>query len=181
MQTCCVTGAASMKKDKTRRLTLTAVFTAFSVGFMYLSSVFPTGQLGFLGISSLFGIAAVIEYRIAGGIFVFAATALIGLLIVPDKMLVLLYSMFFGYYPILKSLAEKTKSRIIEWLIKLVVFNVALTLILFVFKLVLFDFSFLRNSYFLLYLFCNIVFILFDIGVSRVIIFYISKISSKIH
>ena len=170
-----------MKRDKTRRLTLTAVFTAFSVAFMYLSAVFPTGQLGFLGISSLLGVAAVIEYRLAGGLLVFAGTAIIGLLIVPDKTLVLLYSLFFGYYPIMKSLAERVRSRILEWGIKLAVFNAALTLVLFVFKFVLFDFSFLKDSYPLLYVFCNIIFILFDIGVSRVIIFYMSKISSKIH
>ena len=78
----------SMKKNKIRRLTLTAVFTAFSVVFMYLSAVLPTGQLGFLGISSLFGVAAVIEYGIAGGLFVFAGTAVIGLIILPDKMLI---------------------------------------------------------------------------------------------
>ena len=170
-----------MRRDKTKRLTLTAVFTAFSVAFMYLSSVFPTGQLGFMGVSSLLGVAAVIEYKIAGGIFVFAGTALIGLLIVPDKMMVVLYSMFFGYYPILKSLCERLKSRVLEWVVKIGVFNIALTLILFVFKFVLFDFSFLNNSYIVLYLFCNVVFVLFDIGVSRVIVFYISRISSKIH
>ena len=171
----------SMKKNKIRRLTLTAVFTAFSVVFMYLSAVLPPGQLGFLGISSLFGVAAVIEYGIAGGLFVFAGTAVIGLIILPDKMLILLYAMFFGYYPILKSLAEKCRSRILEWIIKLVVFNTALTLILFVFKFVLFDFSFLNDSYLLLYIFCNIVFVLFDIGVSRVIAFYLNRISAKIH
>ena len=170
-----------MKKNKTRRLTLTAVFTALSVAFMYLSAVFPTGQLGFLGVSSLLGVAAVIEYGIPGGIFVFAGTAILGLLIVPDKMLVVLYAMFFGYYPILKSLAEKVRSRVFEWVIKLAVFNIALTLILFAFKFVLFDFSFLKDSYILLYLFCNVVFALFDIGVSRVISFYIARISSKIH
>ena len=175
-------GAASyMKKSKIKRLTLTAVFTAFSIIFMYLSAVLPTGQLGFLGISSLFGIASVIEYGIAGGLFVFIGTAVIGLIILPDKALVLLYAMFFGYYPILKALAEKCRSRVLEWSIKLSIFNAALTLILFVFKFVLFDFSFLNNSYLLLYIFCNAVFVLFDIGVSRVIAFYLNRISAKMH
>jgi hypothetical protein len=170
-----------MRKDKTKRLALTAVFTAFSTVFLYLSSVFPTGQLGFMGIASLFGIAAVIEYGIPGGLFVFVGTAILSLLIVPNKMLVALYAVFFGYYPILKALAEKTKSRVAEWALKIIVFNIALSIVIFVFKMSVFDLSTINDSYMILYAVGNVVFILFDIGVSRVIAAYISNIQPKLH
>lgn len=168
-------------KALTRKIAFTAVFTAFSTAFLYIASVFPTGQLGFLGVASLFGIAAVLEYGLWGGAAVFLGTSLIGLLIVPSKSLVALYAVFFGYYPILKSLTEKLKSRVLEWGVKLIVFNAALTAAIFALTMVIFDFSVFNNRIYLIYLVCNAVFILFDIGVSRVIAVYMAKIYPKIH
>ena len=170
-----------MKKNKTRQIAFSAVFTAFSIVFLYLASLFPTGQLGFLGVASLFGVAAVIEYGAAGGVMVFAGTALIGLMIVPGKTLVAVYALFFGYYPILKMLAEKLRSRVTEWIVKLAVFNAALSVIMFALSVLIFDFSFLGGSRALMYLFGNVVFVLFDIGVSRVISVYTGKIYPKMH
>ncbi len=168
-------------KNRSRRIAYTAVFTAFSAAFLYIASVFPTGQLGFLGVASLFGVAAVVEYGIAGGAAVFAGTAVIGLLIVPSKSLVALYAIFFGYYPVLKALTEKLKSRVLEWAVKLAVFNAALTGAIFTLTMAIFDFSLFNNRVYLIYLVCNAVFVLFDIGVSRVIAVYLGKIYPKIH
>lgn len=165
----------------TRRIAFTAVFTAFSAAFLYIASVFPSGQLGFLGVASLFGIAAVLEFGLWGGAAVYAGTALIGLLVVPSKSLVALYAIFFGYYPILKALTEKLKSRVLEWAVKLIVFNAALTAAIFVLTMTIFDFSLFNNRVYLIYLACNAVFVLFDIGVTRVIAVYLSRIYPKIH
>ncbi len=164
----------------TRKIAFTAVFTAFSAAFLYIASVFPSGQLGFLGVASLFGIAAVVEFGLWGGAAVYVGTALIGLLIVPSKSLVALYAIFFGYYPILKALAEKVHSRVLEWAVKLAVFNAALTAAIFVLTMAIFDFSVFHNRVYLIYLACNAVFVLFDIGVSRAIAVYLSKIHPKI-
>lgn len=165
----------------TRRIAFTAVFTAFSAAFLYIASVFPSGQLGFLGVASLFGIAAVLEFGLWGGAAVYAGTALIGLLVVPSKSLVALYAIFFGYYPILKALTEKLKSRVLEWAVKLIVFNAALTAAIFALTMTIFDFSLFNNRVYLIYLACNAVFVLFDIGVTRVIAVYLSRIYPKIH
>lgn len=165
----------------TRKIAFTAVFTAFSTAFLYIASVFPSGQLGFLGVASLFGIAAVLEFGLWGGGAVYAGTALLGLLIVPSKSLIALYAVFFGYYPILKALAEKLKSRVLEWFVKLAIFNAALTASIFLLTTTIFDFSLFNNRVYLIYLVCNVVFVLFDIGVSRVIAVYLSKIYPKIH
>lgn len=170
-----------MKKSNSRRIAVTAVFTAFSAVFLYLASVLPTGQLGFLGVASLFVIAAVVEYGIAGGVFVFAGTAILGLLIVPSKSLVLIYALFFGWYPLMKSLAERAKSRAVEWVVKLAAFNAAAAAIVFGVQETLLSFDFLEGRTPLLFLVLNAVFVVFDIGVSRVIAFYMGRLYPKIH
>lgn len=168
-------------RSKARSVAFTAVFAAFSTVFLYLASVFPTGQLGFLGVASLFGVAAVVELGIPGGLAVFAVTAALGLLIVPSKTLAAVYAAFFGYYPVMKALAERLKSRVLEWAVKLAVFNAALTVILFAVKATIVDIDFLNRSVYLMYAVMNAVFVLFDIGVSRVIRFYVGSVYPKIH
>ncbi len=166
-------------KKQTKTITLGAVFTALSVIFIYISVFVPTGQLGFLALASLFGIAAVIEAGISCGILVYAATAILGFLLIPDKASMILYAAFFGYYPVLKSLAEKIKNRVAEMAVKLVVLNIALTAIIVLFSVMMFDLNILGGNKVLIYIAANVVFVIFDFGVSKVIDFYLNRISRR--
>ena len=50
------------------------------------------------------------------GFFCYGATGLLGLLLVPDKANALLYLLFFGLWPMLKSLLERiAQPRPLEW------------------------------------------------------------------
>ena len=120
-------------KKSTKKISVCALLCALSVAVLYIASVMPTGQLGITAIASLLGISAVIETDIKGGIAVFAATSVLGFLVIPEKSALLLYVLFFGYYPILKSIAEKQKSRVTEWIMKLFTANAALSVIIFLF------------------------------------------------
>lgn len=165
---------------KVRRVAFTAVFTALATAFLYTASVFPTGQLGFLGVASLVGIAAVVEYGLAGGFFVYAGTAVLGLLLVPSKALAGLYAVFFGAYPVVKALSEK-RGRALEWFVKLVFFNAALTVAIFALRMTMFDLSNIKYGKALLYVLGNAVFVIFDIAVTRAIGAYMAKIHPRIH
>ncbi len=170
-----------MKKDTSaRRVAFAAVFTALSVAFMYIASAFPTGQLGFLGVSSLCGIAAVVEYGLPGGAFVWLASSVLGFLLVPAKSLVWLYALFFGSYPLVKALTERW-GRTAEWCAKLVYFNACLTAAVFLLRFAFLSFGGGNLSTAVLYLLGNAVFVLFDIAVSRAIGFYMKRIHPKIH
>jgi hypothetical protein len=165
---------------RTRIITISAALTALTVLFLYLASVFPTGQLAIIAIASLFGVAAVIEAGMRTAVIVFVGCSLLGLLIVPDKPLLLLYILFFGHYPIIKSLFEKAKSRILEWALKLVVFNAALSVIWLFFKSLIFEAKYLGFNTILVYIAANFIFVLYDIGLSRLIGFYIDRISKHL-
>lgn len=153
-----------------------AVFTALAVVFLYLSCAFPTGQLGFIALASLCGVSAVIEAGAGGGAALFVMTAALGFLILPNKMNAVVYACFFGWYPIMKLYAERIGSVPLQWIVKLALFNAALTVLLLVFKVVFFTFD---ASTPIVYLIMNAVFIVFDIGVTRVIGYYYKKIAPK--
>lgn len=171
-------------KNKTGVLTLNALFTAFSVILMYIGTVSPRGSAGFMAAASLFTAAAVIQCGRISGVCVFAASSVIGLLLLPDKTPAMLYVLFLGYYPVIKSMCERLRRPAISWIIKLAVFNAALTAMLIFFRaLLMLDFmEKLSGSvlYVSIYLIFNVIFILFDVGLSRLIGLYISRIYNKL-
>ena len=171
-------------KNKTGVLTLNALFTAFSVIFMYIGTVSPRGSAGFMAAASLFTVAAVIQCGRISGICVFAVSSVIGLLLLPDKTPAMFYVLFLGYYPVVKSVCERLEKHVFSWIIKLAVFNAALTAMFFFFR-VLLTVGFMEKLTgaglcAAVYLIFNAVFILYDIGLSRLIGLYMGRIYNKL-
>jgi len=154
--------------------------SALSVVFIYLAAVFPTGQMGFLGIASLMGIAAVIEFGAGAGAAVYVITSALSLLVTPNKTLAFVYVLFFGYYPLLKYFCEKVKSRIAEYILKLVVFNAAAAVIIFALSVTLIDMAKLGGNYVILFAILNAVFVIFDLAVTQAIGVYINKVKPRL-
>jgi len=165
---------------KTRQITLSAMFSALSAVSLYFASVWPTGQVGIVAFSSLFVAAAVIEMGIVQGIYVFIVSSLLGILLLPDKAAPLLYILFFGFYPVIKSSSEMVRSRMLQWVIKLAVFNAALTVIWFFVRWIFIDFGENSPGTAIIYLFGNVIFIVFDYGYTKLIWFYLNRISKYI-
>lgn len=153
---------------------------ALTVVFLYLASVFPTGQLGFVAVASLFTIAVVIEAGIKHAALVYISCAVLAFLLIPLKGAALLYTLFFGYYPIVKSFAERLKKPLWSWIVKEAVFVAALTVVWFLFRTLIFSGRYLELSPLIVYIGGVAVFTLYDIGLSRLIGYYIYKISPKI-
>ena len=165
-----------MKRISTRTMAFLAVFTALGVVFLYLSCIIPTGQLGFIALASICGVAAVIEAGAGGGAALFAMTALLAFLILPNKLNAAIYACFFGWYPIMKLFAERIRSVSLQWAVKLAFFNAALSVLIFAVQVAFFSFD---ASVPVIYLIMKAVFIVFDVGVTQIIGFYCKKIGPK--
>ena len=144
---------------------------------LYVTSFWPTGQYGFVAIASLFVAAAVIDIGMVNGIYVFVVSSVLGMLIVPDKASPLLFILFFGYYPIVKSLIEKIGNVFLQWILKLLVFNAALTVMWFLFREMLLGFSEGIPGILIVYILGNVIFVVYDYGYSKVIRFYAERVS----
>ena len=166
---------------KTRSITLAAALTATTMVTLYFATISPTGQVGIIAFASLFAAAAVIEGGIGAGIFVYVGSSIIGALILPNKQLLLLYIMFFGYYPVVKSIIEQLKAAVFEWIIKLVVFNISLAVTWFLLRSIIFGSMDIKLHTALIFLGGNVVFAAFDIGFSKLIEFYSARISKNIN
>ena len=167
-------------KKRTRAITLAALFSALCVVSLYFASVWPTGQIGIVAFASLFVAAAVIEAGPLPGVNVFVVSSVLGMLILPNKSAQLLYMLFFGYYPIIKYLVERIPRTLIQWALKILIFNISLTVIWFLIGGIFFSFGENPPSATIMYLCGNAVFVLFDYGFSSAIWFYINTVSKNI-
>ena len=166
-------------KSGTFKLTLGAMMCALSVVILYLGSTIEVLDLSMAAIASLLCIVTVIE---VGGPYpwvVFSVTAVLSLLLLPQKTPALFYTAFLGYYPLIKEKLEALKKGI-SYALKLIIFNVALAVsaILFFY---LFAPEILLKTPFIIagVILLNAVFIIYDIALTRLITFYIYRISPK--
>jgi len=164
---------------KTRRLTLAALFSALAFAFLYFSSIWPTGQPGLVAAASLFVAAAVVEAGPVYGLYVFLVSSALSLLLTPNRSPTLLYISFFGYYPVIKSLIERLSRVWLQWALKLLVFNLSLTVFWYVLKELIFDLSGVNIHIALIYLGGSLVFALFDYGFTKVMWFYLNRVSRR--
>lgn len=116
-------------QEKTHRrkayvLALGGILLAVSVVCLYLSSFVPGVEMTPLALASLC-VAIMLTETKPLWTLVFASTvAILALIIVPNKIAIIPYVFFFGPYPVIKLFAEKAKSILLRWTIKIAGFAV---------------------------------------------------------
>ncbi|MBE6634077.1 MAG: hypothetical protein E7620_07040 [Ruminococcaceae bacterium] len=94
------------KKSPTLRITVCAMLTALGVVALLLGSLLDSLDLSAAAIASVLCIYAVIEIGGSAPWLIWLATALLGLVLLPQKSPAAFY-LFIGCYPILKEKLEK--------------------------------------------------------------------------
>ncbi len=75
----------------------------------------------FAGILIMFTIIE-LDKKWAFGIYI--AVSILSLILLPNKEAAVFYACFFGHYPIIKAILEgRNMPRVLEWIIKIVIFN----------------------------------------------------------
>lgn len=149
-----------------------------------LVAYFPWFTYAMPAISGCLIIIPTVEAGKKHSLAVFAVVSVLSFIIC-EKESAITYILFFGYYPIIKSIIEKITNRAVEWIIKLAIFNISFVLILllgtYIFGI---DNSALEEfgkfTWPVLMLCGNIMFIAYDICVTRVVSVYIRIYRPKI-
>lgn len=173
--------AKSNRSVKTKQLTVCALLSALGVVLFYLGSLIEVLDISVAVIVSLFCVFAVIEYGGRTPWLIYGVTSVLALLLLPAKTSAVLYFLFFGYYPIVKSKLEK-RSRGVAWLCKELIFQVALAVMLLLSRFLLTAEN--TDPWFLwvaMIVLAEIVFPLYDIALTRLITFYFRKLRNMLH
>ncbi len=113
-------------KNNVRQMTLAAMMAALQTVLLYLGSVLPSGRLAMAALAGVLGAVLVLECGFPHAAMAWIVASALGLLLFPRKGSALFFAAFFGWYPIGKSFAEGFISRVKEWVLKLLGFNVVL-------------------------------------------------------
>lgn len=181
-----------MKMSTSAKTAMGAMVTALSVVILIPSAmqVFVYALPAMAGMLTMF---AVVEIDKKWAIGSYVATSFIGLLFVANKEAVMYYVAFFGYYPVLKAVLESRLPRVAEYVLKFLCFNVSIILsgvvLVKVFGMPYEELMgidgesafFTKYALPIMLLLGNIVFILYDISLTRLLTAYIYVWQKKFH
>ena len=163
---------------RTRRIAACGILSALGVICLSVGSLIEVMDLTMIMIASFCIVFAVIEMGKRWAWLIWGATALLSLLLLPNKLAALLYLMG-GMYPIVKSTLERWRP-LFAWVGKLVAFNgvqaIFLLLAQKLFGLTGPDYAFTWGAI----LFNNVLFLLYDFTLTVFITFYLVKLRRRL-
>ena len=167
---------------RTNKITLCALMAALAV-VMMLGAYFPYLTYTIPAFAGLCVMVVLLEIGIKWAIMSYITSAALTLLFCePEAML--MYVFLFGYYPIFKAIIERIKKPFIEWPIKMLFFNLVVILV-YSFIAQLFgvnisdDMDFGKYTALIVLAVGNVVFVVYDVTVSKMATFYIYIIRPK--
>ena len=111
-------------KNKTKNTAVCGLMIALSVVLMMLTTLVPVFMYVIPIVTGLLVLFVADISDKKWGVGVYFSTAFLSLLLITDKEAALTYTLFFGYYPLIKDIIEKLP-KALAWLLKLVLFNAA--------------------------------------------------------
>ena len=150
---------------------------ALSVILVICGNIFQVASQAMPTIAGLIGVIILIEIGVKWAFAAyFVSAALTFILGISESGII--FTLFFGYYPIIKSLLEKIRVRPIEYIAKFAIFNAAMILsygiLISVFSLAALGFNKMLFAWITLAI-GNVFFILYDICISRIAALYWAK------
>lgn len=167
----------------TKKITFCAIMSALAAVVM-LVAYFPYFTYAVPAMAGLCVMAVVIEFGIKWSVLTYFSSAFLAFLFAETESK-LIYIAFFGFYPILKCIIEKINKPIFEWIIKISIFNLCIIALYTVFsELLMFDMTefgeFAKYGVIGLLAVANVVFVVYDIALSRLAQYYLFKIHPKV-
>ena len=104
----------------TRAIAQGGILTGLSIVILYFASFM---QIASWAVTMLVGFIPAIFFlrgQYKAGTVQYAATAIVSLFLLPDKVLAVLYAFLFGLYTVLKFHLERRLGRVICWIAKIV-------------------------------------------------------------
>jgi len=165
--------------NNTKKVVLNGIISAIVVLCLFFAAIMPTGKLSFYALSSFFVSVIIIEYGTKSGWFFYILTNLVAFILIPDKIRIIPYTVFFGAYGIIKYYIEKLNNIVLEYIIKYIYFNACLAAAVILFKEIIADNAITADIKFPLWagiILLEVIFILYDYVYTLFIQYYRQKL-----
>ncbi len=169
-----------MLLNKSAGVAFSGMLAALCVGLMLCTGLLPVATYALPALSGVLLISAAVELGKGWALSVYAAVSLLSVVLAADKEAVLLFILFFGYYPVVKAVLESLKQRWMGWLLKFLIFNAAMIACFFasIYILGIPEEEFTIYGVYIpwiLLLLGNGVFLLYDYAISGIVVFYFQR------
>ncbi len=161
-------------------LALGGILTALSVICLFLSGVISINTFAFLTLSSCFTGVMHIEGKTKYSLLTFLAVSFISFLLPVDRISLIYYFGFFGYYPILKGYIEKIRRLSIELILKTVLYLLVSFFGVYLFSFIMGITLSEKLPWQILAIVLTVVFHIYDYALSIFFSFYERKIKNKL-
>lgn len=160
-----------MKESRTLFMAKGGIITALGVIVIYLSNIIPGNKLFLLSIASCLIPIAVITTSLKNSFIVYISTLILAFLMSGLTTAVIAYALFFGIYGIIKYYIEKIGKLPIEFLLKLVFFNICFFISYNILKLFLPSSLNFKLSIYIFIIGAELVFVFYDYFLTAMIAF----------
>lgn len=109
-----------------KRIALNGILAALAAAALLLATVAPTNRLSLYALSSVFVSVAIVESGIRNGWVFYLSSSILAAIIVPNKMALVPYFIFFGIYGLIKYHIEQIGRVALEYVLKIAYFNICL-------------------------------------------------------
>lgn len=173
-------------KKTTFNMALCGIISALSVSIMIFTAIIPVATYALPALAGIIAVILVIEVNCKWAMASYFVVSVVSLLIVPDKEAVVLYILFFGYYPILKQAIEShINHHTLQMILKTLAFTVSAVIFYFVTIFVLGvpneEYEIFGVNLPILFLIAGIfIFLMYDFSLTSVITTYVSRFRDKI-
>lgn len=172
-----VADMSSKSVKNSSKTAIGGVIAALSIVLMFLTSIIPSMTYALPAAAGILLIILVIEVDKKWAFGVYFVVSILSILLIADKEAAVMYIFFFGYYPILKAVFEKHFNLALSWIVKLIVFNIAV-IIAFLITTYVFNIPFDemekygKIAAFALLAAGNLVFIIYDFALTNLVKLY---------
>lgn len=177
-----------MNNIKCYRVALGGVISSLCILSMFLTGVIPFLAFTLPMIAGTLITIIVFEVNASWALLTYIAVSLLSIFVTFDKEAALIFILFFGHYPIIKYQIEKIPLKLIKFIFKLFIFNICivayyqLTIHLLGISDFMDDFAaFGKYGLYILWVFSNIFFILYDYVLKGCVDIYLKHLKPKIY
>ena len=157
----------------TQKLSFSAMMCALGVVILFMGAIIELVDITMAAMASFLIVICMIELGGYMPWLVYFVTSALAFLLLPNKTVVLIYALFFGFYPILKNYFERTRP-FFSWIAKFALFNVIIAFYYLVSKeLFLFNADSVKGYLFVM---MNVIFFTFDLTLTLFVTAYVRRL-----
>lgn len=172
---------------KSTQVALGGMFSALCVTLMFMTGLIPFATYAIPMLAGSMLIPVVVELGPKAALMVYASVCFVSVFVVADKEAAMMFIVFFGYYPILKQKLERLPGRLLQYVVKLLIFNASIVggfafaiYVLGLQELLEGMGDFGKYSVYLLLAAGNVIFFIYDIALTQYYTLYVRWFRPKI-